>query len=59
MVAIFGLLLILDVTTLGLSTIFGLVTIFALVAIFDGVTTLGSLNIGNFSIAILGLLIMF
>ena len=53
------MLFVLDVTTLGLSTIFGLVTIFALVAIFDGVTTLGSLNIGNFSIAILGLLIMF
>ena len=49
----FFLQLVLDVTTLGLSTIFGLI------AIFDGVTTLGSLTKGDFSIAILGLLIMF
>ena len=45
-----------DVTTLGLTTMFALTTIFGLVAIFDDVTTLGLTTIGDFSIAILGVL---
>ena len=43
----------------GLSTIFGLLTFSGLVAIFDDVTTLGLTIIGDFSIATLGVLIMF
>ena len=54
MIAIFD-----DTTTLGLSTVFGLVAIFDLEAIFDGVTILGLTTIGDFSITILGVLIMF
>ena len=48
-----------SITIFGLSTIFGLLTFFGLVAIFDDVTTLGLTTIGDFSITILGVLIMF
>ena len=43
----------------GLSRIFGLITFVGLVAIFDDVTTLDLATIGDFSITILGVLIMF
>ena len=42
----------------GLST-FGLSTFFVLADIFDDVTTLGLTTISDFSVAILGVLIMF
>ena len=48
-----------DVTTLGLTAIYGLVAIFGLLAIFHGVTKLGLTTIGDFLIAILGVLIIF
>ena len=46
-------------TIFGLSTIFSLLTFFGLVTIFGEVTTLGLATIGDFSITILGVLIMF
>ena len=47
------------VTISDLSRILGLLTFFGLVAIFDEVTTLGLATIGDFSITILGVLIIF